>query len=164
MELDEKYNDIYFKQDIIKQIKILSNKIYLSLKKSKVLKNEWSDENKLHSLLNDCINIENNIKNINIINEIIQKGKNLNKNKIKCSLNQFSIKDYLEDFKIFGKIYNSNYFTFIPCSINIQEKRKFIISGDNNNILTKNGDDSYYAGTISNNVFQFPVTKYTLEN
>ena len=37
--------------------------------------NEWNDNNKLSSIINNCINIEDNIKNINIINENIKKCK-----------------------------------------------------------------------------------------
>ena len=42
----------------------------------------WNNENKLSLLINDCINIENNVKNINRINENIKKY-NFNKLKIK---------------------------------------------------------------------------------
>ena len=38
----------------------------MSLEKGKNIENEWNDENKLNSLINDCITIENNIKEINI--------------------------------------------------------------------------------------------------
>ena len=38
-----------------------------------MINNEWNDNNKLSSIINDCINIEDNIKNINIINDNIKK-------------------------------------------------------------------------------------------
>ena len=37
--------------------------------------NEWNDNTKLCSIINNCINIEYNIKNINIINDNIKKCK-----------------------------------------------------------------------------------------
>ena len=43
----------------------------MSLEKGKKINEEWNDDN-LNSLINDCINIENNIKEINIINESIK--------------------------------------------------------------------------------------------
>ena len=75
-EVDAKYNEIYFNEDIIKQIEKLPNKVKLSLEKGKLIENEWNEEKfKLNSLLNDCINIENNIKEIKILNENIIKYK-----------------------------------------------------------------------------------------
>ena len=73
-EVDIQFNKTYFNEDIIKQIEKLPNKLKLSLEKGKLIENEWNEENfKLNSLINDCINIENNIKEINIINENIIK-------------------------------------------------------------------------------------------
>jgi hypothetical protein len=43
------------------------------LEKSNVKDSDWDDKKKLNVLINNCINIENNIKDINIINEKIQK-------------------------------------------------------------------------------------------
>jgi len=42
------------------------------LEKGKTIEKEWNN-NKLNSLINDCINIENNITKINNINEKIKK-------------------------------------------------------------------------------------------
>ena len=44
-------------------------KIKLSLEKGKLIDKEW-DNNNLYSYINDCINIENNIKIISTINMI----------------------------------------------------------------------------------------------
>ena len=78
LEIDEKYNNLYFKEDIIKESEKLPNKIKISLEKGKLIDKEWNDDN-LNSLINDCVNIENNIEEINKINENIKKC-NLNKN------------------------------------------------------------------------------------
>ena len=42
-----------------------------------VIEEHWN-ENKLNSLINDCLNIENNINNINKINESIKKNNSNN--------------------------------------------------------------------------------------
>ena len=56
---------------------------------------------------------------------------------------------FIETIKYFGKIYyNDTKYSFRECPINIKEERKFIITGDNNNIITKLGSNSYYGGTI----------------
>ena len=56
----------------------MPHKIKISLEKGKSIEKEWNNDNNLNSLINDCINIENNIKNITLINENINKCKSLN--------------------------------------------------------------------------------------
>ena len=70
LEVDNKYKDIFVNEDIIKESEKLPNKIKLSLEKGKLIDNEWNDNNKLSSIINNCINIEDIIKNINIINPL----------------------------------------------------------------------------------------------
>ena len=50
----------------------MPNKIKYALEKGKIINDEW-DKNKLNSSINDCLNIENNIKDINNLNECIKK-------------------------------------------------------------------------------------------
>ena len=50
----------------------------ISLEKGKLIDKEWDNNNKLISLINDCINIENDIKHINTINEKIKESKSTN--------------------------------------------------------------------------------------
>ena len=72
IEVDNKYEDLFFKEDIIKEGDKLPNKINNSLTKGKLINEHWN-ENKLNSLINDCLNIERNIENINKINESVKK-------------------------------------------------------------------------------------------
>ena len=51
----------------------MTNKIKISLEKGIISDNDWNDINKLSSIINDCINIENGIKDINLIDEKIKK-------------------------------------------------------------------------------------------
>ena len=103
LEVDEKFNEKFIKEDIIRESEKIPNKIKISLEKGKLINEEWNDNN-LNSLINDCIDIENNIKKINEMNEIINKN-NLNKNiKIDFSLNEEEINEYLNGIKSFGKI------------------------------------------------------------
>ena len=65
--------DKYFKfidENSIKENEKLPNKIKISIEKGKALDNDWKEQNKLISLINDCINIENIINNINNINKL----------------------------------------------------------------------------------------------
>jgi hypothetical protein len=77
LEIDNKFNSIYFNEELIKESEKLPDKVKDSLEKGRIIQKEWN-EDKLISLINDCINIEKSIIDINIINENIQKG-NCNK-------------------------------------------------------------------------------------
>ena len=79
------------------------------------------------------------------------KKSNKNYNiKIKFNPEEEGLNNFLETIKIFGKIYY-NKFIFKKCPININENRKYIISGKNENILTKTGTDNCWMGTICEN-------------
>ena len=75
LDIDNIYNDKFINDDIINNGQKLPKRIKLSLEKGKLINKEW-DNNNLNSYLYDCINIENNIKIINDINENINKCKN----------------------------------------------------------------------------------------
>ena len=69
LEVDTKFNDIFINENIIKESEKLPNKIKLSIEKGKIIENKWKD-NKLNSLINDCLNIEKNIKYIILFKKI----------------------------------------------------------------------------------------------
>ena len=73
LEVDNYFDNNYCNEDIIKKSDKLPLKIKSSLEKGKLIENELKDDNKLNIFINDCINIENNLKDINIINEAIKK-------------------------------------------------------------------------------------------
>ena len=52
LDIDEYYNNIYFKEDLIKISEKLPNKIKKSIEKGKIIDKEWN-ENNLSSLIND---------------------------------------------------------------------------------------------------------------
>ena len=68
---------------MIKKCEKLPNNIKLSLEKSKNLE---FDEDKLALYINECINIENNTKDINKVNESIKKCRNGDNIEIKFNL------------------------------------------------------------------------------
>jgi len=107
-DIDEQFNNIYFKEDLIKESEKLPNKIKKSIEKGKIIDKEWN-ENNLSSLINDCINIENNIKEINIINDNIKKS-NLNKDqKIIYNIDEEQINNMINNIQNFGKIITNEY-------------------------------------------------------
>ena len=140
LELDEIYNDEYFKEDIIKKGDKLTKQIKINLEKGKILNKEWDNNNdKLIDRINDCLNIENNIQNIVEINKNIKK----------CNSKKINIKFIAEDeknsilidkIKNFGEFINedSNAFNFT-----FKPGANYDIS-NNGYVATKNkGGDSY---------------------
>ena len=155
LEIDNKYDNFFFKENIIKISEKLANKIKESLEKGKLLDKEWINEkSKLNSLINDCLNIENNIKTINYINKNMEK---FNSNNLKIHFspeNKEEINKLIEDIKCFGKISYNNYFKFKKCPIDISEERKYLVSGNCENILTKTGTDYFWVGAICQNALE----------
>jgi len=144
LEIDKQFNNIYCDEDLIKQSEKLPNKIKISLKRGKLIDKEWNN-NELNLFINDCINIENNIEDINIINKNIKKF-NTNKNiEIQFTPKEERINEFLENIKIFGKISYPSRFKFRKCPSNINENRKYTVSGENQNIFTKNGVNGYWT-------------------
>ena len=106
-EVDKKYNETFCNEELIKESEKLPNKVKLSLEKGKLINNEWNDNNKLNSIINDCINIENNIKNINLINSNINKLKLNNDIKFNFIPENEDLDKFIKNIKQFGNINNN---------------------------------------------------------
>ena len=121
LEVDNKFKDLFGNENIIKESERLPNKIKLSLEKGKLISNEWNDFNKLGLLINNCILIENNIKNINIIHDSIKKSK-LNDNIKIC----FSLEDenFINTIKTLGIIYDKNKISILDSSLILKNKEE----------------------------------------
>ena len=79
LEVDKYFDNNFFDEDIIKKSEKLPSQIKTSLEKGKLIENEWKNEDELNILINDCINIENNLKDINNINDSVKKYNQNNK-------------------------------------------------------------------------------------
>ena len=113
LEVDNLFDNLYFKEDIIKESEKMPEKIKIFLEKGKSIDKEYNDDN-LILLINDCINIENNIKHIKIIEENINKSINLQNSNINFYPKEEKMNDFLESIKTFGIIKN---FSLIDSSI-----------------------------------------------
>ena len=111
-EIDKKFEKAFFKENILKESLKLPNKIKESIEKGKKTNNKW-DKNNLPSLINDCINIENSIKDINIIKESVEKFKDF-ESIIQFQKDENELMALLESIKKYGSI-NEKYqeFNFI---------------------------------------------------
>jgi hypothetical protein len=103
-QVDKKYEELFFKEDLIKQSEKLPNKIKISLEKGKIDDNQWEDKDKLNSLIYYSICIENNIKEINTINDNMKKStSNIDLNII-FKPEGDEINNFLESIKKFGNL------------------------------------------------------------
>ena len=82
-QLIKKFKEKFFDENLIKQSEHLPKKIEKSLERGKIIsKNKDETEVfKLNNFINDCLNIENNINMINIINNTMKKNSILDANK-----------------------------------------------------------------------------------
>ena len=106
-EIDSRFNNDFCNENIIKDYENLPNNIKISLEKGKLINNEWDDNNKLSSIIFDCIDIENNIKNVNVINDIIDNIKKCNLKldiDIDFTSGSESIDNWVQKIKNFGEI------------------------------------------------------------
>ena len=149
LKVDKKFDIFLLKENTLKKFEKLSEKIKISLNESKSLDKEWNEEN-LIALLNDCIKIENNIKNMKQINEDL---KNFDSNKIYTVDNSFheeQINKLTKLIKTSGDVYYN--FEFTNAKI---EKPQYILTGEMQNIVAKSGEDKKWIRILS---------KYILKN
>ena len=106
LEVDEKFNNIYCNENILKDSEKLPDKIKQLIENVDNINKEYND-NKLTLFIYNCINVENNIKNINEINEKIKKCNNSINNEIHFSpKEEENIQAFLEKIKNFGNFEN----------------------------------------------------------
>ena len=158
LEVDS-YFDNRFNENIIKESIKLPKKIKESIEKGKLINNEWKNK-KLNISINDYIKLENNIIKINDDYQKINKYKSMNlvinfyeNDIIKCIIEEINNKFYTIK-------YYSNNFKFKKSPLNISEDRKYEVSGEYQNILTKTGIDNKCMGSICEN----ELNKFIEEN
>ena len=125
-ELDIIYEESFFKEDIIKKGEKIPNQIKTLLEKGNLINKEW-DDNVLIERINDCINIENSIKNIFEINENI-KNYNSKIFEINFKPEDELTPEILEIVKNFGELLFNETFNL-----------KFKFKPGKNYEITKNG-------------------------
>jgi len=83
----------------------LPNNIKISLEKGKKIDDEWNNNDNLNSLINDCINIENNIKKIKEIEENVKKCNSINE-EIRFDPEEDNLNKYFAKISNFGNVYH----------------------------------------------------------
>ena len=127
-EVDNEFNKLYFKEDLIKECEKLPNKIKISLENGKKTIEKWkeNENNKLNFLINDCLIIEKNIEYINKLEEIRKKSNLNDSSKITLFIPKEEINELINSIK---KLNLVNYVPF-PSEIlkDKIEDKKLIIS------------------------------------
>ena len=147
-KIEEKFNNIIFKETLIKEYEKFPNKINISLEKGKNIDKDWNDDNKLNMLINDCINIENNINEIKLLNENLIKYSS-NKYNVNYNITDEYLNDFINKINMFGNVYNN--YEFSECSKNVDENMKYNITGKMNNIVTKIGKNRKWIRILCKN-------------
>ena len=100
LEIDKKFNELFFKEDFVKESEKMPKKVKIFLDNGKNINNKWNDDKNLNYLIHECINFEDSMNKINLINEKIEKNITINK-----EIN-FITKEYeiIDSIKMFGNI------------------------------------------------------------
>ena len=106
LEVDNEYSKYFINEEFINKNGKLPQKVKSVIEKGKNIYKEKNDNNiKLNSLINDCVNVENNVKEINKINELIEKYNDNKKFQILFFPDNNGINNFIETLKSFGEIY-----------------------------------------------------------
>ena len=136
LEVDKEFDEIYFNENIMKESKNLPNKIKLSLEKGNKIEKEY-DDNKLSLFINNCINIENNIKELMDvkINFVEENGE--------------EVKALIQNINKFGYL-DSNNFREIdnPWTTEILNCKSYLYTLKENNYLAEKTKQTEYMYLI----------------
>ena len=129
LEVDKIFDETYISEEMIRKGEKLPKQIQMTLENSKEIDNKYNNDNQINLLINDCITIENNIKDINKINESIKKYNNNNKEKILFyPENEDQIYNFIYNIQTFGQILKDEIFKSLILENNY-EKKLFILDG-----------------------------------
>ena len=148
-EVEEVYSKNFFSDNFLKESNKFPTKIKYNIDKGKNVLDKWEEaeeKGKINLLINDCINIEKNIKELN---DIKDKIASLNsKSKMQFCTQDNDIEIISKKIKNLGKVVCYNYkYILKECPEDIDNKRKFKISGEKSNIITKIGPNFIWTGT-----------------
>ena len=103
-EIDKQCENNFLNENILKECEKLPSKIKLSLEMGKTIDKEKELDVNLSSLIFKCINIENNIKEINLIKENMKKIDKFFDVDIDFTPEEKEINNFLDNIKKFGSI------------------------------------------------------------
>ena len=104
LDVDKKFDEYFFNEEFIRKSEKLPKLVKISLEKGKINEKEWEDENTLNKLINNCIIIENNIENINLVYSKIDSYKTKKDSEFELEPKRDETNEFLENIKSYGKI------------------------------------------------------------
>ena len=148
-DVDNLYSENFFNENYIRECYKYPTIIQYNIEKGKNVIDNWEEgekNGKLNLIINDSINIENNIQELqNMKNKIDSLNS---KSLLQLCINKDDIEIISDKIKNLGNILFYNYkYIFNQCPNDIDDKRKFIISGEKSNIITKKGPNFIWTGT-----------------
>ena len=145
--VEQVYENYFFNKNFSKDIDKIENKLNLSINKGMLISNEYNnDEINFISLINDCILIEDCIKDINYLKENYEKYEKNETLSIDLKLKEEEI-NFLNNIKNLGNIYTNNFFFKFKFFIDEYNytNRKYIIIGEKENVAKKMAEDNQFT-------------------
>ena len=145
--VEQVYENYFFNKNFSKDIDKIENKLNLSINKGMLISNEYNnDEINFISLINDCILIEDCIKEINYLIENYEKYEKNETLAIDLKLKEEEI-NFLNNIKNLGNIYANNFFFKFKFFIDEYNytNRKYIIIGEKENVAKKIVEDNQFT-------------------
>ena len=145
--VEQVYENYFFNKNLSKDIDKIENKLNLSINKGMLVSNEYNnDEINFISLINDCILIEDCIKEINYLKENYEKYEKNETLSIDLKLKEEEI-NFLNNIKNLGNIYTNNFFFKFKFFIDEYNytNRKYIIIGEKENVAKKMAEDNQFT-------------------
>ena len=145
--VEQVYENYFFNKNFSKDIDKIENKLNLSINKEMLVSNEYNnDEINFISLINDCILIEDCIKEINYLKENYEKYEKNETLAIDLKLKEEEI-NFLNNIKNLGNIYANNFFFKFKFFIDEYNytNRKYIIIGEKENVAKKMTEDNQFT-------------------
>ena len=145
--VEQVYENYFFNKNFSKDIDKIENKLNLSINKGMLVSNEYNNyEINFISLFNDCILIEDCIKEINYLKENYEKYEKNETLAIDLKLKEEEI-NFLNNIKNLGNIYTNNFFFKFKFFIDEYNytNRKYIIIGEKENVAKKMTEDNQFT-------------------
>ena len=147
IKVEKVYEQYFFHKNLNKYIDKVTNQINLSINRGRILLDESNNNEttNLINLINECVAIENNIKDIEILKNNYKKYEQNKSKKIDLKFKEDEI-NFLMNIKNLGNIcYNDFIYRFENNSIELNNNRKYIILGEKDNIAKKIVEDNKFT-------------------